>query len=75
MITKAEKDRLLAKAEELVTLAGGPGFAQARFNKLVAEFQAATGVNRERARHWVAKAIRRARNPKRKEDGSETGHH
>lgn len=64
MITKAEKDRLLAQANEMVTLTGGPGFAQARFNGLVAEFQAATGVNKERARHWIAKAIRRARNPK-----------
>ena len=68
MTTKAEKDQLLAQAEEMVALTGGPGFAQARFNELVAEFQAATGVNRERARHWVAKAIRRARNPKRKEE-------
>lgn len=62
MITKAEKDELLAQAKEMVAQAGGPD--QAQFNTLVAEFQTATGVNRERARHWVAKAIRRARNPR-----------
>jgi len=61
MITKAEKDRLLAQAEDMVVQAGGPIIAQVRFNTLVAEFQATTGVNKERARHWIAKAIRRAR--------------
>lgn len=71
MITKAEKDRLLAQAEEMVARAGGPDSAQRQFNMLVVKFQTAEGgfhttFSRERARHWVAKAIRRARHPKRK---------
>lgn len=65
MITKAEKDELLSRAERMVTEVGGPGFAQAAFNVLVEEFQIATGVSKERARHWLAKAIRRARAPER----------
>lgn len=64
MITKAEKDRLLAQAEGLVA---DPDQAQAQFGELVAEFQATTGVNQERARYWVAKAIRRAKYLERKE--------
>lgn len=66
---KAERDRLLTQAEELVARAGGPDQAQKQFNLLVVQFQTAEGgfhttFSKKRARHWVAKAIRRARHPK-----------
>ena len=37
MITKAEKDKLLGQAKEMVAQAGGPDFAQAKFNSLVVD--------------------------------------